>query len=132
MTEEEGNEAGLCSNTTQPAQDTVARRATQRAETRHLRPRHGALRLQHGRGQRPRHGRSAHDTARHARACVHLGVLAGLAGCALGAPACFLLSTVSESLFEHCSQDFSKKKYKNFKNFLMYDLIYKIFILHLL
>ena len=32
---------------------------------------------------------------------------------------------------EHCSQG-KKKDYKNFKNFLVCDLIYGIFILHLL
>ena len=36
-----------------------------------------------------------------------------------------------DTVHEHCSQG-KKKKYKIFKNFLVYDLIYKIFILHLL
>ena len=36
------------------------------------------------------------------------------------------------TVHEHCSQGFKKKEYKNFKNFLVYDLIYGIFILHLL
>ena len=38
-----------------------------------------------------------------------------------------------DNVHEHYSQGFQKKKeYKNFKSFLMYDLIYKIFILHLI
>ena len=35
-----------------------------------------------------------------------------------------------DTVHEHCSQ--GKKKYKNFNNFLGGDLIYEIFILHLL
>ena len=37
-----------------------------------------------------------------------------------------------DTVHEHCSQGKKKKEYKIFKNFLMYDLKYKIFILKLL
>ena len=38
-----------------------------------------------------------------------------------------------DTVHEHCSQGFEKKKeYKIFTNFLVYDLIYGIFILRLL
>ena len=36
-----------------------------------------------------------------------------------------------DTVHEHCSQGL-KKRYKNFKNFLGGDLIYEIFMLHLL
>ena len=41
-------------------------------------------------------------------------------------------SLFMDTVHEHCSQGFKKKEYKNFKNFIVYDLIYKIFILKLL
>ena len=64
----------LYCNTTQPAQDTASQRAAQCLQygqagaqpaptTRPLGPRYDWA-------AKPRHGRSAHDTARHARACV--------------------------------------------------------------
>ena len=39
-----------------------------------------------------------------------------------------------DTVHEHCSQGKKKKlqKHKNFKNFLRGDLIYEIFLLHLL
>ena len=74
--------------------------------TRPLCPRHGTV-------GRLRHGQLGHDTALRAcgtvgghdhdtairarapgRACAHLGVLAGSAGCAFGAPSLFLDSVL--------------------------------------
>ena len=37
-----------------------------------------------------------------------------------------------DTVHEHYSQGLKKKEYKNFKNFLRGDLIYEIFISHLL
>ena len=56
------------------------------------------------------------------RACVHLGVLARSAGCALGAPNLFLdsvlfLSHCLDTVHEHCSSQ------KNFKKKLKQKLI---------
>ena len=42
-------------------------------------------------------------------------------------------SLFMDTIHEHCSQGLKKKKeYKNFKTFLVYDLIYRMSTLHLL
>ena len=66
---------------------------------------------------RPRPGHNAHDlTWCSALFCALFRSLFG--------------SLFMDTVHEHCSQ--GKKKYKIFKNFLVDDLIYEIFILHLL
>ena len=37
-----------------------------------------------------------------------------------------------DTIHEQCSKGLKKKEYKNFKNFLVCDLIYEIFVLRLL
>ena len=119
--------------------------ATQRAGVREYalrysrpRPQYGQARLRHGDGGAPRYG---HERAAWACLCAQAGRAGWVSWlCTLCTCSVFGLSIVSEfTKFFRKNKNkikgnriIKKKEYKNFKNFLVYDLIYKIFILHLL
>ena len=88
-----------------------------------------------------RHGRCAHSSAHDLGTARAVCSRHGFWVCALCTQPSFVTVHCLQSLFgslfmdtvhEHCSQVKKKKEYKIFKNFLVVDSIYKIFILHLL